>query len=108
MTPNEVAASARLGGRAAAGLTAHVEQVHHGIAERAFGGVGPLALPVKVVHDGVATLVYRSVGAALRGAGVAAGAALRTVTPSDAPPVSAHSGANQMLAALNAVVGAGL
>lgn len=108
MTPNEAASTARLGGRVASGITAHVENVHQGIAQRVFGTLGPVASPVRVVHDGVATMAYRSIGAALKYAGVAAGTGLRAVVPANAGSLDAHPAANQALAALNAVAGAGL
>jgi pimeloyl-ACP methyl ester carboxylesterase len=108
VTPDEMAATVRLGGRAAAALTAHVERVHGGIAQRAFGAVGPIGAPVGVVHDGVARVAYRSVGATLRGAGIAAGSAVRTIAPPGSRPIGASPRANQALAALNAVVGSGL
>ena len=108
MTGKEMAATARLGGRAAAELTAHVERVHSGIARRTFGTIGPIARPVQVVHDGVARIAYRSVGATLRGAGIAAGSALRTIAPANSRPIGRDPHANQALAALNAVVGSGL
>jgi len=69
MTPAEIRAVGRLGGRAFAGLVGRIEQVHQAIAGRAFTPIGPAAAPARVIHDSVARGAYLAV----RGAGVAAG-----------------------------------
>ena len=69
MTPDESAALARLGGRAAAGVASHVQQIHQGISRRVFDSVGDSSAPVRQVHDAVAEPIYSVVRAGLRGAG---------------------------------------
>jgi hypothetical protein len=63
-------------GDAAAAATGWVREMHLGIASRGFTSVGPVAAPVRVVHDTLAGTTYRVVGGALRvgarGAGVVA------------------------------------
>src|SRR3954470_14967052 len=58
------------------GSTARGGEVHQGVADRAFGAIGPAADPVKAVHDAIAGLAYGSVRVALgtgaRVAGIAA------------------------------------
>lgn len=78
MKADEVRDLSRLVGITLAGGTARIAEVHDGIAGRAFGPLGRLGSPVKVVHDAVASTAYRGVGLALqsaaRGAGLAAAA----------------------------------
>ena len=54
MTPAELRAVSRLGGHAFAGLVSRIEQVHHAIGGRAFGSIGPVSAPVRLIHDSVA------------------------------------------------------
>lgn len=68
MRTDEATAVSRLAGLVLSGGTTRISELHAGIAGRAFGGVGPAARPVQVVHDTVSSLTYRTVGAAL-GAG---------------------------------------
>ena len=104
MTPAEVRAVGRLGGRAFAGLVGRIEQVHHVIAGRAFAPIGPAAAPARVVHDAVARGAYLAV----RGAGVAAGTVggqAGYLLGVGGQPAGREPGGNLALAVLNAVVG---
>src|SRR3954452_25502527 len=47
------------------GSTARVAELHQGIADRAFGAIGPAADQVKAVHDAIAGLAYGGVRVAL-------------------------------------------
>ena len=58
------------GGHAFAGLVSRIEQVHQAIGGRAFGSIGPVSAPVRIIHDFVARGAYRAV----RNVGSAAGA----------------------------------
>ena len=71
MRTDEATAASRLAGIVLSGGTTRIHELHAGIAGRAFAGVGPAARPVQIVHDTVASLAYRTVGAAL-GAGASA------------------------------------
>ena len=75
MTPAELRAVSRLGGQAFAGLVSRIEQVHQAIGGRAFGSIGPVSAPVRVIHDSIARGVYRAVGSAGPVAGVLGGKA---------------------------------
>jgi hypothetical protein len=104
MTPGEIRAAGRLGGRAFAGLVGRIEQVHQAIAGRAFAPIGPAAAPARVIHDSVARGAYLAV----RGAGVAAG----TVSGQagylfgvGGQPAGREPAGNLALAVLNAVAG---
>ena len=50
------------------GSTTRIHEVHQGIADRAFGAIGPAAAPVKLAHDAIAGVAYSGVRLAL-GAG---------------------------------------
>ncbi len=104
MTPAELGATIRLGGRVFSGVVSRVEQVHTVIARRAFGAVGDVGDPVRLVHGAVGHGVYGTV----RGAGVATGAILAGVASrlrTNGEPMASTPGGNLVLAALNAVAG---
>src|SRR5271165_3089875 len=46
-----------------------IRDMHLGIAERAFRGVGPAALPVKLIHDALSSRAYDALGAGASGLG---------------------------------------
>src|SRR4051794_21329377 len=73
MRADEAWAIGQLGRLTLRGSTTRVAELHRGIAERAFGAVGPSVAPVKGVHDAVAGLAYGGgglgVGARARGGG---------------------------------------
>jgi hypothetical protein len=104
MTPAELQAAARLGAGAFTELVSRVEQVHRAVAGRAFGQFRQAGTPVRLVHDTVATGVYRAV----RGTGVAAAAvgsqAALAFGSADRPADSRPAG-NLAIATLNAIVG---
>src|SRR3954471_15360123 len=76
MRADEARGIAELGRVTLRGSTTRVAELHRGIADRAFGAVGPAAAPVKAVHDTIAGLAYGSVRFALgAGARVAGGIA---------------------------------
>ena len=104
MTPAELRAMSRLGGQAFAGLVSRIEQVHHAIGGRAFGSIGPVSAPVRLIHDSIARGVYRAVGSAGPAAGVLGGQAASRfgATGQDAARGPASSMA---LATLNAFAG---
>jgi hypothetical protein len=47
---------------------AFIKEMHEGIAGRPLGILGPAAVPVRVIHDGVSGAVYAGVRGALRAA----------------------------------------
>jgi hypothetical protein len=55
------------------GGTSRIAELHQGIADRAFGAVGPAAAPVKLAHDAIAGLAYSGVRAGLGAGARAAG-----------------------------------
>ena len=72
-----------------------VSDMHDGIAGRQFGALGNAARPVQILHDGVASGVYKTVRLGLRAARGAHAAALRAAddAPSRPPRGSVALGA---------------
>jgi pimeloyl-ACP methyl ester carboxylesterase len=103
MRTDEATAVSRLAGLVLSGGTTRIHEAHAGIAGRAFAGVGPAARPVQAVHDTVAALTYRTVGAALgAGASVLGALASRRV---DGRPLDDSPAARVALAVLNGAHG---
>ena len=103
MRTDEATAMSRLAGIVLSGGTTRIHEAHAGIAGRAFAGVGPAARPVRVVHDTVSSLTYRTVGAAL-GAGASALGALASRRV-DGRPLEETASARVALAILNGAHG---
>src|SRR5947209_13340922 len=102
----EIRAAGRLAGDVLTGIVDTVRDVHRAVAHRAFTAVGPVATPVRMVHDGIANGVYgvvRGAHAVLpRGAALVAAAGAEL---SDRPPLSASPPAGFVLALLNGLGG---
>ena len=89
-----------LGGHAFAGLVSRMGQVHQAVGGRAFGSIGPVSAPVRVIHDAIARNAYRMVGSAGSAAG-ALGEQAASLLGASAQP----SAGGAMLGVLNAVTG---
>jgi pimeloyl-ACP methyl ester carboxylesterase len=72
--PNELQAAATLAGRGIAAGVARIEEFHHAVAGRAFGAIGPMGTPARVIHDGVSRGVYAGLRIGMQGIGTGAGA----------------------------------
>jgi pimeloyl-ACP methyl ester carboxylesterase len=66
-------------------LTSRIEETHSSISGRSFAAVGPLGLPVRIVHDAIARVAYGAVRTGVRAAG-RAGGAVAAMTPLAADP----------------------
>ena len=111
----EVQALGDLAGEAVSGTAARIEEMHTGVAGRAFGAVGaagqafpPVAwatLPVKAIHGSVARNVYKGVryalGATMRGGSDAVSRAV----PANAVPIEQALAGRVALGALNGAFG---
>jgi hypothetical protein len=105
MRRSDIVAAGELAGEALAAGGALVGDMHAGIAGRPFGILGPLAAPVRVVHDGVSQAVYGGVTAVLRrGSRRAAGLAAARAAD-DGPPAGARTATAFALATLNGLYG---
>ena len=69
--PNELRALSALAFEELRGFPAGIRDMHLGIAQRAFRGVGPAGRPVQVIHDALSRRAYGAIasGAALFGTG---------------------------------------
>lgn len=81
-----------------------VRDAHRAVARRVFAAVGPVAEPVRILHDGITTGVYgvvREAHAAIpRGA-----AAVASTYPYGRPPLTDTAGAGPILAVVNGLLG---
>lgn len=105
MRPEEIDAFGQLAGELAAGTTDRVREVHVGIARRIFHMVGPAALPVRIVHDGIAGLAYAGAREMTRAAVSAGALAAKVGRPADAPSIEQSPNGRRLLGALNGAVG---
>jgi pimeloyl-ACP methyl ester carboxylesterase len=103
MRSDEARDLGRLGAVVLAGGARRVQEAHTGVAGRVFRRVGPVAAPVRVVHDGVLRGVYATVRTGLAGGARAAGeVAARTA---DGVPLEQRRGARSALAVANGTHG---
>lgn len=105
MRSEEIRATGELMGEAIGGAAAFVRHMHEAIASRPFRALGPLALPVRAVHDRVSGAVYGAVRGALAAPPRAAGALLARTAPSEAPRLAQSPGGSMALGALNGAIG---
>lgn len=103
MQRDEVVGIGRLVGVVAGATAARVAETHGAVAGRVFRAVGPVAAPVRVVHDGLTRAVYAGVRGSLRGGGHAAG--LLAARGADGTPLDASPRARVALAILNGAHG---
>lgn len=101
MRDDEVRATGELAGSAVGGTALFIREAHAGIAARPFGLLGPLAAPVRVVHDRVSSAAYRAVALAL----AAGPRALVKLTPGNGIPAADTLRGSMALGALNGAVG---
>jgi hypothetical protein len=105
MRSDEVHAVGALAADVIGGLAGFVERMHAAIAERAFTAVGPVAAPVRVAHDGIATGVYEVVRGANSVLPRVAAALLARGAGDDAAPLAASRGGRIALGAVNGLWG---
>lgn len=99
----EVQAAGVLAATGLGHITSRIGEIHTAVTDRVFGAVGPVAVPVRVTHDAISTVVYAAVrgigGGLARAAGTAGSlaqhpdAAPLTDAPALAPALGALSGA---------------
>ncbi|HXW58657.1 MAG TPA: alpha/beta hydrolase [Solirubrobacteraceae bacterium] len=82
-----------------------IREMHLGIAERAFRGVGPASLPVRVVHDAVARAVYASLGVGASQAARVSDTALAQGGVGEDLALSGTPSGSAVIAALNGLIG---
>ncbi|MCG8509650.1 MAG: hypothetical protein MI741_10535, partial [Rhodospirillales bacterium] len=63
-SPSEMRDAGRLRGDALAGSVRAIGHTHLSISSRTFDAIGPVAAPVRMLHDGIARGVYATVAGA--------------------------------------------
>src|SRR6266545_7312361 len=74
--PNELRALIALAFEELRGFPGGIRDMHLGIAERAFRGVGPAGRPVQVIHDALSRRAYDGIGSGAARLGRSADAAM--------------------------------
>jgi pimeloyl-ACP methyl ester carboxylesterase len=105
MRREEISAVGDLAGEAAAGAAKQIHEVHRGIAGRVWRWVGPAALPVKVIHDGIARGAYTAAGELTRVVVWAGTQAASSARRADAPSIQSSPAGRAVISALNGVFG---
>ena len=82
-----------------------IRDMHLGIAERAFRGVGPAALPVKLIHDALSSRAYGAIGGGSLGLGKAVDAAMEQGGVGEQVSLSTSQKGSFALAVLNGLIG---
>lgn len=103
--PNELRALSRLAFDELSGFPAGIGQFHRGIAERAFGAVGPGGRPARAIHDAVARRVYGGLRGATSLMGRAADTAMERRHVGEDLLLSATRPGAAMIAAINGLIG---
>jgi pimeloyl-ACP methyl ester carboxylesterase len=103
--PNEIRALSALAFDDLRRFPGAIRDMHLGIAERAFRGVGPAALPVKLIHDALSSRAYGAIGAGAAGLGKAVDAAMERRGIGDHVSLSTTQQGSFGLAVLNGLIG---
>jgi pimeloyl-ACP methyl ester carboxylesterase len=103
--PNEVRALTALAFEELCDFPGAIREMHLGIAERAFRGVGPASRPVRVIHDVVARAVYGSLAAGASQAARLTDRALAEEGIGEDLALSSTRSGSAVIAALNGFVG---
>lgn len=101
MQSTEIVALGKLGGEAAAAGESFIKKMHLGIASRPFGMLGPVAAPVRFVHDRVSRAAYDGVASALRLASRGGASLVARAADPAAPALRAGIGGSMALGVLN-------
>ncbi len=82
-----------------------IRDMHLGIAERAFQGVGPAARPVQTIHDALSRSAYSAISTGAARLGLAADTAIETHTVGQAVPLSTTRRGSVLIGAINGLIG---
>ena len=94
MREGEIRALGEITGRSVARPSNVARDVHRAVTRRVFGALGPLGIPVRVVHDSVSRASYAAVSGALRAPFAAGGQAVaRRVSESSTSLAESRAGA---------------
>ncbi len=104
-SPNEVRALSALAFDDLRRFPGAIRDMHLGIAERAFRGVGPAGLPVKLMHDAISGRAYGAIAAGASGLGRAVDAAMERGGVGEQVSLSTTQKGSFGLAVLNGLIG---
>ena len=103
--PNELRALSALVFEDLRAFPGGIRDMHLGIAQRAFRGVGPAARPVQVIHDTLSRRAYDAISAGAGRLGLAADAAIERQGIGQELQLSSTRRGSAVIAALNGLVG---
>jgi pimeloyl-ACP methyl ester carboxylesterase len=103
--PNEVRALSALAFDDLRSFPGAIRDMHLGIAQRAFRGVGPAATPVKLVHDALSSRAYGAIGTGASGLGKAVDAAMERHGVGEQTSLSTTQKGSFGLAVLSGLIG---
>lgn len=105
VSPNEVRALSALAFDDLRRFPGAIRDMHLGIAERAFRGVGPAALPVKLMHDAISGRAYGAIAAGASGLGRAVDVVMERRGVGEQVSLSTTQKGSFGLAVLNGLIG---
>src|ERR1019366_8341106 len=103
--PNEVRALSALAFDELRSFPGAIRDMHLGIAERAFRGVGPAGQPVKLIHDALSSRAYGAIGTGASLLGKAADSAMERRGVGEQVSLSTTQKGSFGLAVLNGLIG---
>jgi len=103
--PNEVRALSALAFDELRSFPGGIRDMHLGIAERAFRGVGPAGRPIQVIHDAFSRRAYDALGSGAAAVGRVADAAIATRGIGQEALLSTTRRGSALVAALNGLIG---
>ncbi|MGD0452692.1 MAG: alpha/beta fold hydrolase [Solirubrobacteraceae bacterium] len=103
--PNEVRALSALAFDELRSFPGAIRDMHLGIAQRAFRGVGPAGGPVKLIHDALSSRAYDAIAAGASGLGKAADRAMERRGIGEQVSLSTTQKGSFGLAVLNGLIG---
>src|ERR1035441_3236162 len=103
--PNELRALSALAFDELRSFPGAIRDMHLGIAERAFRGVGPAGRPVQLIHDALSSRAYGAIGAGASALGKAADTAMERRGVGERTSLSTTQKGSFGLAVLNGLIG---
>jgi pimeloyl-ACP methyl ester carboxylesterase len=104
-SPNEIRALSALAFDDLRRFPGAIRDMHLGIAERAFRGVGPAGRPVQLIHDALSSRAYGAIAAGASGLGKAVDAAMKRRGVGEQVSLSTTQKGSFGLAVLNGLIG---
>src|SRR5271166_3484936 len=103
--PNELRALSALAFDELSRFPVAIRDMHLGIAERAFRGVGPAGRPVQLIHDAVSSRAYGAIGTSAAGLGRAVDTAMERLGIGEQVSLSTTQRGNFGIAVLSGLIG---